>query len=316
MVRVLGFCFLIVAIHGACGASRSIQGRMDGARPIDIPLDGSLQNPAWSPNGELLLFTRFRDGYNLGPADLFIYDFETETVRPLVMEGHANVNLPGSAWSAVADFITFSSDRGQHDEIYLMQPDSVQGNEIQLTRRIDQMAYEPSFSPDGLQVVFESHPLEVEGQGVITIFALDGSGGYRPITPSSADCRQPNWAATGDMVYQCLDQGRWDLWVNGQQVTFGTGDKTDASFSSDGQWIVYSSDQNEMEHANLFALSIDGGQARRLTYHDGYDGAPSWSPTGNQIAFEACSGDPDESGATTLWIIDLSKWIFSTNKMP
>jgi TolB protein len=87
-----------------------------------------------------------------------------------------------------------------------------------------------------------------------------------------------------------------------RRVTTGAGDKTDASFSPDGQWIVYSSDQG-IEYASLFVIPAQGGEAIRVTDYDGYDGAPSWSGDG-RIVFESCPGDPDGSAGTTLWVID------------
>ncbi|MGD8822182.1 MAG: hypothetical protein PVG63_03700 [Anaerolineales bacterium] len=315
VVEFIGLGLIFLAIVGCSAAPLASPERTDGAWPLDIQLEGSLQNPAWSPDGEALVFTRFRDGYNHGPADLFIYEFDTGTVHPLVMDGSVNVNLPGSAWSSPSGMIVFSSDRGQHDEIFLIAADGSPGDEFQCTRRAQQMAYEPSFSSDGRQVVFESHPLDVEGQGVITLYSLDGGEGYHPLSPSTADCRQPNWSPADDIVYQCLGQGRWDLWVNGVQITTGEGDKTDASFSDDGSWIVYSSDQQELEYANLFFLSADGGRARRLTHYDGYDGAPSWSPTGGRIVFESSAGDPDESVGTSLWVLDLFKLLYARSKV-
>ena len=81
-----------------------------------------------------------------------------------------------------------------------------------------------------------------------------------------------------------------------------SGDKTDASFSPDGQWIVYSSDAT-LTYANLYILPITGGSPTRVTYYSGYDGAPSWSPDGSSISFESYPGDPDGSAGTTLWVI-------------
>jgi TolB protein len=89
------------------------------------------------------------------------------------------------------------------------------------------------------------------------------------------------------------------------KVTDGAGDKTDASFSPDGQWIVYSSDEGGLDSANLFIVPVAGGTSTRVSYFSGYDGAPSWSPDGNRIAFESCTGDPDESAGTSIWIVDV-----------
>ena len=285
--------------------------RQDDAVKIAVSLDGSLQNPAWSPDGDRLVFTRFRNGYNAEPADLFLVEVGDGSTRELVNDGSANVNLPGAAWNATTEEIVFSSSREPHDEIYVIDDNGAAGDEIQITEREGLMAYEPSFSPDGEWVVFESHVVDQEDNGVITRYRVDGTGDYETLTDSDADCRQPNWAPDGGhIVCQCYEDGQWDLWVMDEdgsafgKVTTGSGDKTDASFSPDGQWIVYSSDAGELTLANIFVVSIDGGDPIRVTHWDGYDGAPSWAST-NQIAFESYFGDPDDSTGTTLWVIDV-----------
>lgn len=285
--------------------------RDDGARQVSITTTGSLQNPAWSPDGSSLLFTRFTGGYNEEPADLLIIDLNDNSLKTLVSDGSGNVNLPGSSWNGTTDKIIFSSSREPHDEIYRIDEDGTTGDETKITARDDLMAFEPSLSPDGQTVVFESHTVDVEDNGIITKYKLDGSEGYTTLTDENDDCRQPNWSPAGNrIVYQCLEGAQWDLWVmdtdgtDKSQLTSGAGDKTDASFSPDGQRIVYSSDEGELEFANLFVISVAGGNSTQVTTYDGYDGAPSWSPDGDQIAFESFPGDPDGSAGTTLWIID------------
>jgi TolB protein len=286
--------------------------RDDGARKIEIHLDGSLQNPAWSPDGNYLVFTRFSAGYNKEPADLFVADILSGEARTLVSDGSGNVNLPGSTWNPNTHEIVFSSSREPHDEIYLIDEDGVTGDETRITDRADLVAYEPSLSPDGQWVVFESHVLDVEDNGVLTLFKIDGTQPYQPLTDPNEDCRQPNWSPAGDKIlYQKFENDQWDIWTmnidgtNHQRVTDGFGDKTDASFSPNGRWIVYSSSESGLEFANLFIISASGGDAVRLTQFEGYDGAPSWSPDAARIAFESYPGDPDDSSGTTLWTIDV-----------
>ena len=289
---------------------------------LDIAASGSLQNPAWSPDDSKILFTRFKNGYNAEPADLLIYSLKESSVRTLVSEGSGNINLPGSSWNPVTLTIVFASTREPHDEIFIINESGNPGDETAITSRSDKVAYEPSFSPDGQWVVFESHQLDVEENGIITKYKIDGTGSYIELTEEGEDCRQPNWSPAGDLIlYQKLDGGQWDIWVtdtdgtNHRKVTSGEGDKTDASFSPDGEWIVYSSDEGGLALANLFIVSVTGGASLQATSGERYDGAPSWSHDGSKIAFESSPGDPDEAdGTTTLWVVEVD--IISNPEIP
>ncbi len=285
--------------------------RNDGAYLIDIPKDVSAQNPVWSPDGKYILFTGFKNGYNGTPSDLFILDLQDYHVRTLVSDGSGNVNIPGSAWNPNTHRIVFSSSREPHDEVYLIDEDGDSGDEVKITDRLKEVAYEPTQSPDGQWIVFESHQIDVEENGVIVKYKI-GSSEYQMMTSGDEDCRQPNWSPAGDQIlYQKLEEGQWEIWImnvdgsNQRKITEGVGDKTDASFSPCGKWIVYSSNEREIKYANIFIRPISGGKSIRVTNYKGYDGAPSWSPDEKKIIFESSQSDPEDSKGTKLWIINV-----------
>ncbi|MCD6566820.1 MAG: PD40 domain-containing protein [Bacteroidales bacterium] len=307
------FIFVFIIVSG-CNKDEEEEidiNRDDSGVKLNIELDGSMQNPAFSPDGNSFIFTRFRNGYNQEPADLFIYNFQTEQITTLVSDGSGNVNLPGSTWNDSINSIVFSSSRDPHDEIYLIQESGTTGSETKITNRTDSVAYEPSMNPDGQWIVFESHKLDVEDNGIITKFKIDGSSSYIQLTSSTNDCRQPNWSPTGDKIlFQQSEAGQWDIWImdtngtNKSKVTSGPGDKTDACFTQDGQYIIFSSDF-ELDYANIYRIPITGGTPEQLSFYSGYDGAPSISPDGLKIIFESVNGDPDDSQGTFITVLDL-----------
>ncbi|WP_449405973.1 TolB family protein [Massilia phosphatilytica] len=59
-----------------------------------------------------------------------------------------------------------------------------------------------------------------------------------------------------------------------------------ASFSKDGQWIVFTSERDGLGQANIFRVKADGTGLQRLTDHIAVDDAAVFSPTDpNTIAF-------------------------------
>jgi len=283
--------------------------RNDKGVVLNISLSGSLQNPAFSPDDNSIVFTRFVKGYNTEPAEIYKFNLNTKKLTLLVSEGSGNINLPGSCWNN--GNIVFASTRDPHDEIYMISENGKPGDEIQITNRASKVAYEPSFNPDGDWIVFESHKLDVEDDGIITKYKVDGTSSYIELTDPSDDCRQPNWSPSNNKIlYQRKLNGQWNIWImdidgaNKTQLTSSLGNCTDASFSADGQYVVFSSDYN-VKIANIYKISIDGKSPIKLTNYDGYDGATSISNDAKKLVFESTNGDPDESSGTKIVLLNL-----------
>jgi TolB protein len=306
---------LIVVAAVALSVAALAQGtepnrRPDGAEQLPIKLDGSLQNAAWSPNGAQIVFTRFRRGYNRAPADILIFDLQSRALTTLIDDGHGNVSQPGSTWNARTGRIVFSSTRTDHDQIFSKASQGRADTLRQLTSSDTHMAYEPSFAPDGQSIVFESHRVNEEGNGQLRLLKV-GAAEAEELTDRDEDCRQPNWSPAGDLiVYQKKDDDQWDLWLyeirskQHRRLTQGDGDKTDATFSPDGRWVLYSADNSNLKHAALFAISVDGKRNFQVTNGGVYDGAASWSPDGKTIVFESAAERPLPLGVRG-WILGM-----------
>jgi TolB protein len=279
------------------------------AGSVPIKLAGSLQNPCWSPTGDRLALTRFQTSYNSGNSDIVVAALSGTPATLVTTAASDNVNLPGSCWSSALGRIVYSSDAVDRDEIWTVAPQG--GAPTRITNRSNAVAWEPSFSPDGQWVTFESHNLAGSDPGTIWKVKIDGTGLVQ--LTSGGDDREPNWSPKGDRIlFQSLRSGNWDIWtmnVDGSQmlqVTKASGDDTDASYSPDGQRIVYSSDGGgSLNFADLFVIPAAGGtpvQVHAAPASD-YAGAPSWSPDGHWLAFETCTGDPDTSPGTHIGIV-------------
>jgi Tol biopolymer transport system component len=73
----------------------------------------------------------------------------------------------------------------------------------------------------------------------------------------------------------------------------------DAMFSTDGKWIVFTSERNGP--ANIYRIHPDGSGLERLTDDDGFDDQASLSPDDNQLAFVSTRGN----GTANIWILDI-----------
>ena len=74
---------------------------------------------------------------------------------------------------------------------------------------------------------------------------------------------------------------------------FTSGSKRDGSprWSPDGRRLAFTSNRDD-DHAQLYAMAIDGGEPRKLTDQKEDVTAPAWSPDGERIAFTARVPDP------------------------
>src|SRR5205823_4206691 len=116
--------------------------------------------------------------------------------------------LPGACWNHLTDRIVFSSDPNGPDQAYTV---SASGGAPRRITRPPQIAWEPSYSPDGKWIAFESHRNGPKGE--IWKVRVDGTGLAR-LTSGSND-RQPNWGPHDLIAFQRHAGGQADVWVIG-----------------------------------------------------------------------------------------------------
>ncbi len=74
-----------------------------------------------------------------------------------------------------------------------------------------------------------------------------------------------------------------------------------ASFSADGQWVVFTSERDGLGNSNLYRARVDGTQVERLTDSGAVDDAASLSPDGSKVAFVSTR----DGFLANIWVLDL-----------
>lgn len=234
-------------------------------------------DPAWSPDGERIAYVSTKDG----ETAIYVMALGDGTVTRLTRGGGWNGN---PTWSPDGRWIMFDSSRdGPNAEVrnlFAVRPD---GSDLSRVTHQPDYNGQPSWAPDGQHVTFLMGRPHAAGN--IFVMSPDGSG-QRQLTRQEG---VPDASAA---------YGRWS--PDSSELVFSVSEPSSA--------------KEARPNASLFAMSVDGGEPRRLDVGLG-DGMPDWSPNGRWIAFKRVVGDaidlyalrPDGSDVVRLTLDGVEK---------
>ena len=168
------------------------------------------------------------------------------------------VESGGPRWSPDGTRIVYFSWRDhpgqeQRNELYVMRADG--SNQVRLTEN-DAEDVEAAWSPDGSRIAFTSSR---DGNPEIYLASVDGSDQHR-LTSDHAPDEGPAWSPDGSRILFTSYRDGAD------PLTLGQG------------------------NAEIFTVGTEGSGPTNLTNDPEWDGYPSWSPDGSQIAFSINNG--------------------------
>jgi TolB protein len=236
-----------------------------------------------------LTFNSDRDGDRmLGTTEkrlvkeIYISDYDGENQRRVTTQMSLNIN---SSWSPDARSIAYASYRRAQPQIFVSN--IYQGTLEELTKGPGQN-FTPAWSPDGTRIAFASTR---DNNFEIYVANRDGSNMRRLTNNSGADIT-PTWSPTGTQIAFTSDRtGSPQIYIVGTDG-LGLRQITHESKADRATWSP--APYNEIAYAastgpgnDIKVLELATGIVRQLTFGEGTNESPSFSPNGRHIAFSS-----------------------------
>jgi Tol biopolymer transport system component len=276
------------------GAIYSMNPDGTGVSQITFPDVANLQadfSPAWSPDGKQIAFVRMDVAVD-GAGEIYIMNADGSGLTRLTASPGNDLS---PTWSKDGKRIAFVSSRGdaspstagsQAWDIYVMDA-TPGGTVVRVTDRFG-ADFDPSWSPDGKQIVFVSGR-DDDGTGTTDLYAVTVDGlQVTRLTNQGVQVGEPSWAPGGKQIaftggnFEANDTDVYVLTLDGMQLTRITdgpgspGSDGSPTWSPDGKQIAFTSTRAG-DAREIFTMNADGRAVTRLTFNGMEDRNPAWN---------------------------------------
>lgn len=207
--------------------------------------DGSLQQPAWSPDGKKIAYVKMEGNY----SDIWVMGSSANDPVNLTRFGRSGSNTWAFAprWSPDGSQIAFLSDLNTYDlALWLMKPDGSGRRQVSFMNDYLGGIDGPTWHPKGDSITFLAYRT---GKSQIWTMTL-ANGRWQQITDMGGGAYDPQWSLSGDaLAFTGRGEGsKSDIWVMAmpdgapQRVTTD-GVSRSPVWSPDGKSVAYLSGQ-------------------------------------------------------------------------
>ena len=254
----------------------------------------SNRDPAWSPDGKRLAFSR---SYRNGNSDIYVMNADGSNVLRRT-NGGSNWE---PAWSPDGRTIAFTGYGGGTTGVLLIDADGGSGSRVLLNR--PGYNANPAWSPDGRKITFTSDWRAYDFLYDLYIMNADGSG-IEPLLEGPffwvdglIFYFQSAWSPDGQKIAVVVcgwgdNCSQSEIAVvnadgSGLKVLAQAGGFARPTWSPDGRTIAFSSSRCRACPSSIRFVSADGG-AEGVIVTNGH--SPAWRPIGQSVAVFATDG--------------------------
>jgi Tol biopolymer transport system component/serine/threonine protein kinase len=224
----------------------------------------------------------------------------TQTLQPTVAVTPTPDSTPipvATALGGGTGQIVFASTRSGIPQLYLVNAD---GTDLTQLTIMEKGACQPSWSPDGSQLVFISPCVgrgdlfeTIYNESSLYVIHADGTG-LKQLTPAPGSDFEPAWSPDGERIaFTSVRDGFRQIYaldVDSLEVTLLTNttssiESSQPSWSPDASKIAYT--VKRVGAYQVWSMNKDGQEGVQLA-HSGqelWDYLPSWSPDGRTVFF-------------------------------
>lgn len=212
--------------------------------------------------------------------EIYVSDYDGANQRRITINRNLNIT---PNWSPDGRSIAYTSYRSGQADILIS---NIYAGTMESPTKGVGANFLPVFSPDGTRIAFMSNR---DGNSEIYVMNRDGSN-VRRLTNNPEIDVTPTWSPTGTQIaFTSQRTGTPQIWVIGVD---GTGLKR-ISFETNADRATWSpAPRNEIAFTaqtgpgyDIKVLDIAQGATRQITFGEGSNESPAWSPNGRHLAF-------------------------------